>query len=442
MEFHNSALIHDESLMSIIKVLEWEWPAGPSFLYAIGSFVEAAVIHDKLFFDPMRQTLDNEATGNRMPDFLNQSAFVQLMIREGVLTVFPNRTEIDQHLQQTQREYSFENFLLDFYWGFASFSSADPEGDVSELSALIDLTQKAPSVLMTETLINRNLSAIDNSLVNLSVPGLMAYTLGFSQDDLQILEERNRKSKAFLDLTNSLRINFYPAFLAIPYQVGTVKAFNSKAKSIYKTIVDKVVSQDDELIENDEFYRVPIPPLAQIAMKKSQDSIVGFMEEIVELRNRHRTFRSYLTDYERTWNTASTRRERIKLNHEFNNAWKALVTNEERPSTRIIYTLWDILKNPLNILSAIGDKLRKKGHELSVIGRARGLHDFWKELVDSPIPQKNLELLSNLIPKIASDKEWQLSRDLANSVNTLMKTESDEIQSEQPKSGSEDSDEA
>ena len=156
------------------------------------------------------------------------------------------------------------------------------------------------------------------------------------------------------------------------------------------------------------------------------------MEEIIELRYRHRGFRQYLTDYERKWDTASTRADRINLRNEFDNAWKTFVVSQEKPSTRIIYTLWDILKNPVKTLPAIGDKLRAKGHELSIIGRVRGLHDFWKELANSPIPQKNLELLSNLFPKLASDVEWQLSYDLANSVNTLLTKDSGVAPSGQP----------
>jgi hypothetical protein len=419
VELHNTSLIQEDALLNIIKVVEWGWPAGPSFLYAIGSFIEASVIHDKIFFDPMRQTQRDEIRAQTIPSLLNQSTFVQSMIREDVLTVFPERSEVDQHFQNAKSKYSFDNFLIDYYHGFESFSSNNPDGEISELTNLIDLTQKAPSVLMADELIDIHMTAPDNSFISLTSPGLAAYVLGFNQEDMKMLEALIRKARGYLELTHNLGINFYPTLLAIPFQVGSVKAFNSKAKSLYETIIEKVVSIDEEAFVEDEFSRVPIPPLTQIVMSKSKDSVDGFIAEIIELRHRHRNFRRYLTDYERQWSTATTRAERIKLRNEFDNAWKALITSQERPSTRIIYTLWDILKS-LTILPAIGDKLRDKGHELSIIGRAKGLHDFWAELLNSPVPQKNLEMMSNLFPRLADDKEWQLSRDLADSVNALL----------------------
>jgi hypothetical protein len=420
MELHNTSLVQDDALVNIIKVIDWGWPAGPSFLYAIGSFIEAAVIHDKVFFDPLRQTQRDEIGDHTIASLLNQSDFVQAMIREGVLTVFPEPSEVDHYLQGAKSEYTSANFLADYYHGFESFSTTNPEGEVEVFNNLIDLTQKAPSVLLADELIDVDITALDSSLLGLTLPGLAAYTLGFNREDMKLLEALIHKAKGHLELTHHLGINFYPAFSAIPYQIGSVKSFNSKAKALYSTIIEKVVSLDEELYGNDEFSRVPVPPLTQIAMAKSKGSVDGLVLEIIELRYRHNKFRQYLTDYERQWNYASTRSETIKLRNEFDNAWKALVANQERPSTRIIYTLWDVLKNPLNMLPTIGDKLRTKGHELSIIGRVKGLHDFWKELANSPVPKKNLELLSTLFPRLASDEEWQLSRDLANSVNTFL----------------------
>jgi hypothetical protein len=421
MELNNTSLIHEEALMDIIKALEWGWPAGPSFLYSLGSFIEASVIHDKVFFDPMRQTLRDNIGQQTIPDLLNQSPFVQSMVGEGILKVFPEKSEVAQHLHDTKRQYSFDDFLLDYYWGPESFSSANPEGEVSSFAVLLFLIQRAPAILTEETLIESYMTTLDYSMLHLTPTGFAALSLGFTKENMTVFEALIRKARGYLELTHNLGINFYPALLAIPYQIGSVKAFNSKAKSLYGTIEEKIVSIDEKMEGQDEFSRVAIPPLSQIVLARAKDSITGLKEEILELRHRTKSFRQFLTDYERQWNSAVTRADRSKLSNEFDNAWKTFVVSQERPTTRIIYIMWDILKKPWEFLQAAGDKLRERGHELSIIGKVRGLHDFWSELANSPVPERNFELLSNLFPAMAPEREWELSRDLANSVNALMK---------------------
>jgi len=423
MELHNAALIQEELLINISKVIEDGWPAGPSFFHALGSLIEAAVIHDKVFYDPLRQTLRNDLSGGiYVPSLLNESDLIQQLIREGVLTLFPESAEIDKHLEETGSSYKYGNFLVDFYYQLVSFSSTTPDGDITEFPLLDELINKAPSVLMTESLIADEGVTADGAYLFLTDAGLKAHLLGFSRQDMIQLEGYNRRVKGYLELTQSIEIDFYPVFRALPYQIGAVKTYSSKAKALYESIVNKAVSLDDEPGGENEFSRVPVPPLSQIVMAKSKGSIKALAGEIIELRYRQRDFRRYLTDYERQWDTATTRAERFKLRNEFDNAWKTFVVDLERPSTRIIYTLWDIFKNPLNILPAIGDKLRAKGHELSVIGKVRGLHDFWEELVNAQVPNRNIEL-SKMFPRLADEREWQLSRNLANSINSFLNKE-------------------
>jgi hypothetical protein len=50
----NTALIHDEVLLDISRVLADGWPVGPSFFHSLGTLAEAVVIHDQVFFDPLR----------------------------------------------------------------------------------------------------------------------------------------------------------------------------------------------------------------------------------------------------------------------------------------------------------------------------------------------------------------------------------------------------
>ena len=88
MDTSNTALIQDEVLINVSNVIEKGWPAGPSFLNSLGSLIEAAAIHDKVYFNPMGHTLEVETHDDRVPSLLLESDFVQQLIREGILSVF------------------------------------------------------------------------------------------------------------------------------------------------------------------------------------------------------------------------------------------------------------------------------------------------------------------------------------------------------------------
>ena len=416
METSNTALIQDEILINISNVIEKGWPAGPSFLFSLGSLIEAAVIHDKVYFDPMGHTLEDDSNDDRLPSLLLQSDFVQQLIREEILSVFPQSTAIKQHLQEEGSSYEYGQFVADYYHELVSFSIANPEGDSSSFRNLIDLAKTAPQVFTTHDLVIRG--ALDNSYTLLTGPGVAAYALGFNHEDLRIIEGLSRRAKGYLELAQTMGMNLYPVLTALPYQIGAIKRYTSKAQALFESIVDHAVSLDEA---DEEFSRIEIPPLTQIVLANCKDTPKALANEIVELRYRHRKFRDYLTNYERVWKSANTRGERNKLRQEFDNAWKAFVAKQEKPSTRIIYTLWDIFRNPVNIVKEVGDKLRSYGHELSIIGKVNGLHDFWVELaINSPVPDRNQQLISKLFPRLADDAEWELSNELAQSVNSFL----------------------
>ena len=149
-------------------------------------------------------------------------------------------------------------------------------------------------------------------------------------------------------------------------------------------------------------------------------------EEIFNLRHRHRDFRQYLTDYDKAWDTAQTRKERMDIKNEFENAWQTLTTAENRPSTRFVYVLWDVFKNPTRILQSIGDKAADRGRELSVIGRARGLHDFWNDLIRSPLADRNRELMTELFPDQVEQEAWEAANRFGQSANGFLMKSSTE----------------
>jgi hypothetical protein len=58
------------------------------------------------------------------------------------------------------------------------------------------------------------------------------------------------------------------------------------------------------------------------------------------------------------------------MKREFDSALKKIAEREDKQSTRFIYWIWDLVKEPSKILTAIGDKLVGTGRDEYVIGRA------------------------------------------------------------------------
>jgi hypothetical protein len=175
--------------------------------------------------------------------------------------------------------------------------------------------------------------------------------------------------------------------------------------------------REEEPVGDNGFGRVAIPALAELVLGRCKDSANAIPLELLEVRNAHSRFREYLTAYERKWSAATSKREQWKLKAEFDGALKQVLEKEMRQSTRLIYTLWDILKQPKDILVAIGDKIVKKGREKYAVGRVKGLHDFWDDLANSPPSTAMRTQFNKLFLKQSEDKAWESGRKLAEAVN-------------------------
>jgi hypothetical protein len=174
------------------------------------------------------------------------------------------------------------------------------------------------------------------------------------------------------------------------------------------------------------FSRLEIPPLSQIVIARARGSVSALADELLALRERQARFRHYLSDYQRQWNGASTRRDRHRLKIEFDGAWQTLITAEDRPRPgkffRILGFVWDLGKalSPRGAINTVGDKVVVLGRDRSIIRRARGLHDFYSELASAPIVDSNRRLIADLFPSVADDAAWRSAAKLARAMNQSM----------------------
>jgi hypothetical protein len=417
MKFTNTAIVYDELLMDIVSVLEYGWPAGPMFFHSLGSLIEAVVIHETVYFDPINYFGRRDLRGDDITSKLLASEFIQELLKAKALVPFPNWDNVEPYLAGIANDYQAGEFLADNIWDLSTFSVAEPGREKNELEIHLDLSN-IPNVFSGEYLVEGS-----GELVRLEDPSLLRALLQyhFTVDDLRHVDSLNRRAKSYLDLGRNAGINVYPPLLALPHQVGAVKASNGRARHLYDDLSEKISSKlaatEDE-VGKDAYARVLIPPLSQIILLKSKDSMKSLAVEICELRHSNRNFRQYLTNFEDLWTNAKTKQERLKMLVDYENAWKALVEKIDNPSTRIIYQLWDLLKKPTEILAVVGDKLASAGRKRYVIDRVNGLYDFWRELANAPVASRNQELIIKLFPKVAESSVWELAAKLADKVHS------------------------
>jgi len=428
LDFTNQALIHDEHLVTICLVLDHGWPAGPTFLHALNTVIETAVIHDAVYFDPLHQ-FRRDAPPISVPGVLQSSGFIKLLVREGAIREFPEQSVIDAHLIARGREYRYARFLADAYQSTRSFVYGGPEEEATWLRVYFDVVSKASSLLQPRRLLpapQRGDPKPAESELVLGGQEVLPMTLGKSisltNNDLAFIEGMNFRAKAFLDLARNTELHLHPFYLALPHQVGAIRQNNSQALELFQKVRTALNSMEgeEEAVGESAFGRRSIPALAQIVLSRCKDSPNAIVHELLALRNEHRKFREYLTNYERKWNLADSKREQWKLEKEFASALKSLLEKETPSSTRLIYTLWDVLKEPTKILQSIGDKLSKRGREEYIIGRVKGLHDFWDDLANSPPSNMMRTHFNRLFPKSSDDKTWELGQKLAETVNASL----------------------
>ena len=403
MEAYNSALIQDDILASLSLVIDHDYPVIPSFIHSLGTLIEAVVLHDKVYFDPLRKYGRIENTAGSIYEVIRASSFIKSLIDGGALAHFPVETDTNEHLIAKGNEYTYGHFLSDYYWQPYSFAAYHHDGERDQYIRLSFLLDNYPDIFQAENLVGGHIP--DKMVEFENESAFQLVNKGVPLENILHIEGLNHRARSYINLSRGLGLNLYFFDAALPYQFGAIQSTNQKAKQLYKTIESKLDEIDEEVGQTD-FQNIQIPPFCQIVLANCKDSSRAIAEEILGIRQRLRKFRQYLTNYDKAWYTAITREDRLRLKNEFNNAWKTLITAKERPSIRLIYQLWDIVKNPSGIIEKIGDKLADKGKEVSVIERVAGIHAFWNELLQAPVSDKNEKLIRKVFPNRADKPIW------------------------------------
>ena len=420
--FRSSALIQQESLGQIVAVLDAGWPAGPTFFNALSTLTESLCLYDHVYFDPLRMHLRSDVPlGAKM---LQESPFVRLLLSEGALELFPESSFIDAALAKEGRDYTYVHFIRDYVWTGSSAFWSEPEGERERLQLYCEIVDSAYPLLTHPSLVPQAKSSIVFGPESLLL--LLGRQLRLSNQDLIFLEGLNHQSLALFTLCRNLRIHLQPFYLSLPHQLGTLDQNNSRAVTLYRQILEEIEKRDGsaaaiagqvETPDQSGFQRISVPALVGQLLARCVDQSSAIGLELLVLRRLRTGFRSYVREFDQRWSEAKTKEQLWNLGKEWNAAITKLGEKQDRPSTRLIYTIWDILKDPVNILKSIGDKLATRGREESIIRRVDGLHDFWRDLAKAPTDKVTNANLAHLFPKRLDDEVWDLAGKLADSLN-------------------------
>lgn len=420
--FRSSALIQQESLGQIVCVLEAGWPVGPTFFNALSTLTESLCLYDHVYFDPMRTHL--EPHGPAGAKMLQESAFVRLLVSEGALELFPEEPVVNAALAEEGRDYDYIDFLSDYVWTTESAFWADPDGEHGRLQLYCEIVDSAYPLLTHERLLPSEGAAVSLGPEVLLL--LLGRKLRLSDDDLIFLEGLNHHSSALFTLCRNLRIHLQPFYLLLPHQLGTLDRNNSRAMGLYRQLLEEIEKRDRKagkiagetgIPEQSGFLRVSVPALVGQLLEGCVDKPGAIGPELLELRQRRAGFRSYVREFDRRWSDAKTKEQLWNLGKEWDAAITKLGEKQDRTSSRLIYIIWDILKDPTKILEAVGDKFAARGREESIISRVDGLHDFWRDLAKAPTDQVTAANLARLFPRRLDNEVWDLASKLADSLD-------------------------
>ncbi len=403
----NSALFQDDLLMQVVQPLDMGYPMGPSFVHALGTLIEAVVLHDINYFDPLA-TFTTEGSG--LQAYVRQSSLINDLQRGGALRLLPPAPDVDLRFEQLGIDYRMLDLVGEINWTNKGSSFTNPASEAAYVGAMTHLLRGFPALFASLDILDAN-----DDPVTAEAEALMR--MGVDAESLILIEGQNHRLAALQSFCQPLRLNLCTNHASLPNHLGMVRHNNSVARRLYAQMTRELGELDDDTIDDDELSAIEMPELSRLVLRNCKGDLSALSNEILAVRDKHRKLRDYLTAYEEAWRTASTKGERSKLQNEFNNAWEALVRQHRQPRDRIVYRLWGVLKNPTQILAALGDELVKLGRTWAVSGQVRGLHTLWADLLDAPTARENFSLLASFGMGVADDDLWKAHLDLADTVH-------------------------
>lgn len=406
----NSALMHDDLLVEAVLALEGEKAARPDAFEAISAILEACIIHDEVWIDPLG---GGDGGGGIRGKFLAHPILAGL-VREGALRRAPAVADLDARLSELGVDYDMTDFTRDLRFTTSSFSVAEAsEGIAYELASQI-LTE-VPSAFGSEWLTEPSDPTAYEKMVQVGLgdargkEGTKLQKLGFTEPELITLEGWNGQGRALSRFAGLLGLNLYITPRVTPHILGACNRQNGIARRAYERLAAKAEDAiTPEVGSNSTTYH-KIPPVVARTLELAKGESSALVDAVLTMRYELRGLRSCLAQFEAAWVAAATVGDRKRLERDLDGGIKAISDLAMGEQDRLLYRVWDLVKDPTKILQAMGDLLVARGRREAAIGRVQGLRAFWKATLDSPTEERTQILFRRIVPRMAEQRTWKVA---------------------------------
>ncbi|MEO1236598.1 MAG: hypothetical protein AAFX76_07400 [Planctomycetota bacterium] len=414
----------DEVLFNLVQVLEDDWPAGPSFLHALTALIESAVIHERIYRDPIYAFTDNQIVPGRVSaaSRVDQSQLLLDLKASGLFLPSPAMADLNLALAQAKflSPYDAVDFMGDVVYTPVGFSFADPRGEISAIRVRQELVANPMMIRCREffTLKYEDpetyaqwlkiglASSEDVDGPDRSIVQKMMADFRMTEDDMITLSSFNRRAQAYLELSRRLNLNPVMPYLANVHLIGGVGLINSKAR----VILDKINAKFDSMEAMDgsqgNFSYLNVPPLTRTVLQRCKDSRSLLINEIVNIRKEHSALRKSLTEFDQNWMEAQTIADRQRLKSSFDNALTRIEEKVVKPKKRILYRLASPLAEPLKLPAAAVKWLSDKGHDLSVRHKIRGMPKLFDKAMKAPVDEAVPGMIQRMNIQMMPEEVW------------------------------------
>lgn len=405
----NSALFQDELILEVVAALESQKPAGPDAVNAIVGLIEACVIHEEIWVDLMADT-----GGGNIPQTYMDHTLIKGLLDQGVLRRPPTNDELNDRFLAVGAEFDMIDFIGDYRFTLQPFNvPGDSEATAYDLSGLI--VREVPQTFRQEWLTapddqEGHELAVRAGLDEPRGPeGPALIKLGFSESELVTLEGWNGQGRALSRYAGLLGLNLYVTPRATPHILGSQANRTEMARDVYQHLTDEAGCKTATDIGQSAFSYHRTPPIVATVLQSASNA-AELVDAILAARHKFRAVRKYLTDFETRWAGTTTVRERKVLQDEIDAGLAAVAGLTLASKDRLIYRVWDLVKDPTKILQAIGDVLVARGRKEAAIGRVQGLKAFWNAALDAPPNDVTESNLRRLLPRMAEGRVWSTAQ--------------------------------
>lgn len=389
MKTANCALLTPDVIFDAATLFESPQTITPVEIHALNSLIEAIVLHETAYVYCM-------PTNKAAPEMCRE------LFNDGVLHAFTSGREFEEELESRGLGTTAGNVLEDRTFG-NSVVAYSPTSAADILSTLINY--------------EKTLGFSRMSSLNERTAFLLGRLVGFAEDDIILLDDSFRKTRATATCATELNLELYTGIVSRAFALGHFNARRRGALQLFEQL--KVHFEDVEDTELPQWRRIQIPALTQTVLKNCRGSARSMPEEILNLREQLKVFRATLTNHALQLESAKSRGDKRKVRRETQRAWDALLEKHDK-TTRLTHQLWDIAKEPLKAHIKIGDKLLERDKLDQAVLKVEGLTDLWHVLSDAPTIEQNVKLLGQSIGVECDHAYWHKIGGLARQLELLM----------------------